>query len=153
MKYNRVRAGTVEELSRLVAQSTPGTKSALEIWRDGRRHEVSVVVGQMPVDKPVSTPTRPSADSNRLGLVLQDAPVDQRQELGLEYGLLVESAQGAANVSGLQPGDVITTFNHFPVTSRRQFEQLLTAHEGGSMIALRVFRGRDAIYVAVKVPN
>jgi serine protease Do len=43
LRYNGIRVATVEELSRLVAQSAPGSESTLELWRNGKRQELSLV--------------------------------------------------------------------------------------------------------------
>jgi serine protease Do len=153
LKYNDTPVGTVEELSRSVAASKPGTAATLEIWRIGKRQAVSMEVAEAPADTPAPSPARPAAAANRLGLVLRDSSPAQRREIGIDYGLLVQIAQGPAGVSGLQPGDVITTFNHIPLTSRKQFDELVAAQQSGTVIALRIFRGTDPVYVAVTVPK
>lgn len=153
LKYNGTPVRTVEELSRSVAASAPGSAVTLEIWRGGKPQSVSLEVAEAPVDTPAPSPARPVVAANRLGLVLRDFPPAQRREIGIEYGLLVENVQSPASVAGLQPGDVITTFNQVPLTSRKQFDELVAAQEPGTEIALRIFRGPDPVYVAVTVPK
>ena len=151
--YNSARVMTVEELSRLVGDSAPGSKSTLEIWRNGQLQAVTVEVGEKPPAPGAKPAHRPIAGSDRLGLVLQELPPPLHREIGVERGVLVDDARGPANVSGLLPGDVITDINQTPVTSRQQFERVIAVQQAGAILALRILRGRDAVYVAVRVPD
>ena len=123
LEYNGTPVKAVDELSRLVAASAPGTTGTLEIWRGGKRQALGIEVEETPKETPTPAPALPTVAANRLGLVLQDSPPGQRREMGIAYGLLVENARGPAGVAGLQPGDVITTFQpdspHEPEAVRR----------------------------------
>ena len=73
----------------------------------------------------------------------------QRKALGVEYGLVVESAD--ASRTPLRPGDVIVGVGREAIKSREDFERLIGEHKAGETVALLVRRGEATIYVPVEV--
>ncbi|XLM19926.1 PDZ domain-containing protein, partial [Chromobacterium piscinae] len=66
----------------------------------------------------------------KLGLTLSELTAEQRADLGIRGGLLIQKAQGPAARSGLMPGDIIMGLNQNDVTSISAFEKAL-ANSGG----------------------
>src|SRR6185437_1810285 len=81
---------TSSELPRIITQIRPGTKISLQLWRKGANKDVTVTV----------------AEPKRMGLVLSDLTDEQKKELEIKSGVVVEDIRGTAR-GDIQPGDVI----------------------------------------------
>jgi len=145
----------VKELTRKVASVKPDNEVELEVWRDGERKSVAVVVGQSPED--VSEP-RAEAESpgGKLGVALAELTPEWRQKFRIDddvEGALivgVEPASGAAS-KGLRAGDVIVMVGRTPVANvedaLRLIEDAKTGNRGS--VVLRVLRGGASQFVAI----
>ncbi|MGH8141454.1 MAG: PDZ domain-containing protein, partial [Steroidobacteraceae bacterium] len=89
----------------------------------------------------------PASDQVHLGLTLRPLTPDERDQIGVTHGLVVESAQGHAAAAGIQQGDVVLAVNGPAVKSVPQLRQLLHTHD--QQIALLIQRGNQRIYVPV----
>lgn len=150
------------DLPRLVGATRPGTRSLVQIWRKGATKEVAVVVGEVQEEKPVaSRPARggkpPEQAANRLGLVLSELTVEQKRELKMSSGLLIEDVRGSSARTDLRPGDVvvavITKGATTELRSVEQFNKLLAQFEKGSSVTLLVRRGEMQTFVTIKGLN
>ena len=153
-----------KDLSRAVADVTPGAKETLDVWRGGKTVQISADVGRNSDDvKTASTEgdnQKPSAGQAlrvpSLGLGLTDLTPDIREELNLasnQRGAVVERVnpdKAAAN-AGLQPGDVIVAVDQSPVRNARQANQAIAeaGKSGRKSVLLLVDRGDAQIFVAV----
>jgi S1-C subfamily serine protease len=70
--------------------------------------------------------------------------------VGLPYGLAVVQAGTAAELAGLQIGDVVYGVERRPVRSLEEFSRLVSKPTDGR-ISLLVRRGKNDFYVAVQV--
>jgi serine protease Do len=143
------------ELPRIVTMIRPGTKITLTVWRKGASRDLTVTVAEMPDDGATAQQRRApiakdKAKPNRMGLSLADLTDEQRKELEIKNGVLVEDV--AATVRGnVQPGDVILAIISRGTTieakSADQVNAFLGKLEKGASVALRLRRG-DAQFVA-----
>lgn len=143
------------DLPRIVGNTKPQTKVTVEVWRNGVVKKISVLVGEMPgEDNSPQQKLSKSGDSasNRLGLVLRELSKNQKEQLGVENGLLVEEVvDGVANRAGIRHGDVILGFNSQDIKSLRQFNSLLEKVKTGRNIALLVKRGDATTFMTMKI--
>ncbi|MEP7156803.1 MAG: Do family serine endopeptidase [Betaproteobacteria bacterium] len=143
------------DVVRTVAAVAPGTKIVVTVWRKGAVRDLTVTVGETPADgKAVKigekkTPEKKDAKPNRIGLVTSDLDADDRKELKVEFGVLVNDAEGAAARAGIQSGDVILSFNNTDVKSTAQLNDL-AAKSTAKNVALLVKREDQTRYVLVK---
>lgn len=152
LSYNGKAIQEVSELPRLVAASPPGSQAQLVIWRNGSRRNVNVTLGELPTEKAEEASPGPAGQApNRLGLVLRDISPEQRQQLGINHGLVVEAVRDAAARTPIRPGDVILRYNQTEVTNLAQFNRLLAKEKPGAPIALLVQRGQATSYVTLQV--
>ncbi|TPK56214.1 DegQ family serine endoprotease [Mesorhizobium sp. B2-4-19] len=156
-----------KDLSRAVADVSPGAKEPLEVWRKGKAMQISVNVGQNSEDvktASVGDSGAPGAEQGArvpaIGLGLLDITPDIRQQLNLadnERGAVVASVNpdNAAAAAGVQPGDIIVAVNQAPVKSARQVTQAITqaSKSGRKSVLLLVEREGSQIYVAVPFAN
>ncbi|HET9350001.1 MAG TPA: Do family serine endopeptidase [Burkholderiales bacterium] len=150
LAYNGQPIDDANKLPRLVAATKPGQSATLRIWRDGKAEEVKFTAAELVVD---AKPAKPAAEKptkpNRLGLVVSELPAAQRKALGIDYGLVVESAD--ASRSPLRPGDVIVGVGRETIKSLEDFDRLIAEHKQGDTVALLVRRGEATVYVPIEV--
>jgi serine protease Do len=129
------------EVPPLVAAVKPGTKASFEVWREGKKQNVDVTVGELPVEQVASAGAKggDAEQTGKLGLAVRPS----------EEGLVVENVAGAAARAGIRPGDVVTAVNGRQVKS---VEELRTvAEKAKGTVALLVKRGEASIFVPVDV--
>ncbi|MCV2371313.1 Do family serine endopeptidase [Roseateles oligotrophus] len=116
------------ELSSRIQMSAAGETVRLKIWRDRAWRELMAKLGAAEEGQP-QTPSARSAPQNMphspLGLQLRPLSKEEREQTGLDGGLLVIAVAGAAVRAGLRPGDVLLTFNGVPLVSVEQLRALL----------------------------
>ncbi len=149
LKFDGKVVENSSELPRLVASVKPGKRVTVQLWRKGAYKDVSVVVGELP-DKTGRAP-KISKMTNKIGLTLNELTEDQKRELKISAGLLVEDADGAAARAGVGRGDVILSVNNQDVKSLEQFNELVNQYGSGRVVALRILRGDRSLYVPIRI--
>ncbi len=159
MKFGGRDVNSSEDLPRLVGSTKPGSKATVQVMRNKATREMSLVVGEMPDEarstqrtprgKPGAKP--PSESVSRLGMTLSEPTAEQRKELKITGGILVEDAQGAAARAGIRRGDIILAVNNQDVKSLEQFTQLMNQFEKGKIVAMLVRRGGNALYIPFRI--
>ena len=158
LKFDGKVVTSSTDLPRIVAATGPGSKVTVQLWRRGGNKEVSLTVGEMPDDSRVTQADGNSGNNGvagesvvRLGLVLSELSAEQKRDLQIESGLLVEEVKGAAARAELHPGDVILSVGNIEVRSLEQFNEELKKIPKGRNVALLVRRGDVVLYVAVRL--
>jgi serine protease Do len=158
LKFNGKPVNSSSDLPRIVAQTKPGAKATVQIWRKGGTRDMTVTVGEMPDERVAAArPSRPGGDGKggntiaRLGLTVSELGAEQRKELGTNGGLLVENVDGPSAKAGLRRGDVILALNNHDVKSVEQLTQLLAQYERARSVAVLVRRGEGAIYIPIRL--
>ncbi|MFN3750640.1 MAG: DegQ family serine endoprotease [Thiobacillus sp.] len=136
------------DLPALVGQATPGKTAVLEIWRNGKREELRVTLGNAS-DKPAKTAANEPADKARLGLALRPLAPEESRAVGVEAGLVVEDVRGPAARAGVQPGDVIVAVNGSKADSVGAVKRAVA--RSGKSVALLIQRNGQRLFVPVRI--
>ena len=137
------------DLPNLIGESMPGENVRLDVWRNGKAMELTAKLGNAN-DAVAARNEGSSVPQNaRLGLAVRPLQPDEKQESGLENGLLVEDVSGAAERAGVQPGDVILSVNGTKVRDVGQMRSLVA--RAGKSVALLIQRGDSRIFVPVRL--
>ena len=149
------------ELPRIITVVRPGSKVTLTVWRKGAARDIAVTVAEMK-EEAAAAPKRPGttpkekAKPNRMGLVLSDLTDEQKKELDLKSGVLVEDITGSVR-GNVQPGDVILALvNRGQSTEVRSAEQLngvLAKLDKGASVTLRLKRGEQEFFSTLRINN
>ena len=159
LKFGGKDVNSSEDLPRLVGGTKPGGKAVVQLMRSKTPREVTVVVGEMPDEaRTAQRPQRrgpagkPPAESvSRLGMTLSEPTAEQRNQLKITGGVLVEDVQGAAARAGIRRGDIILAVNNQDIKTLEQFGQLMGQFEKGKVVALLVRRGGNALYIPFRI--
>ncbi len=139
-----------------VVGSTPvGKRVPVEVMRGGRRQTLWVMLGELPdQDKQIAKAEESKTTSdNRLGIQAADLTAEQRKELELDGGVLVERVgEGAAGDAGIREGDIIVRVDNQLVNNVDELEKLIDKLPEGKSVAVLVQRRGGPIFLAMKVP-
>jgi serine protease Do len=149
LKFNGKLVENSGDLPRMVGTVKPGSTIPLEIWRKGKAQTVSVVLTELPGEEQVAGNSGKAY--SRGGLALSELTVEQRLELGIDYGLLVQDATGDAQRAGIRSGDVILAVNNGKVATVDAYRKAIAAVPTGKAAAILVRRGDGSIYVPLKI--
>jgi serine protease Do len=145
------------DLPRIVAAVRPGTSTSVQVWRKGSTRDISITVGEMPgeekvAEKPEGPQGKSGESSSRLGLVLSNLTPEQKKELSVQHGVVVnEVLPGPASRAGIRPADVVLAINNDDVKSVSDFNRLVAKVEKGRTVALLVRRGEVTSFITVKL--
>ena len=158
LKFDGKVVNSSADLPRIVAVTKPGSKVSVQLWRKGSALDVSLVVGEIKDESVVAkrgggrgSTEGTSESETRLGVVVSELNDQQKAELQVEGGLIVEDMKGPAARSQLQRGDVILAVGNIEIHSIEQFNEVLKKVPHGRNIALLVRRSEGTVYVPIKM--
>src|SRR5713226_2843122 len=157
LKFDGKSVSNSSELPRIVGSTKPGNKATLEVWRKGVSREITVTVGELPEDRVASRSERrgkpPEQAANRLGFAVVDLTAEQKRDLKLGGGVIVEEVRNNRRAD-VRSGDVITAVTSrgqtTEVRSAEQFNKLLAQLERNATLTLHVRRGESNLFITVK---
>ncbi|MXZ13068.1 MAG: DegQ family serine endoprotease [Candidatus Dadabacteria bacterium] len=136
-------------LSKLVAMKAPGASSKLTVLRDGKRKDISVVLGEMPDDK-TAAESRQDED-----IELSDITPDIASRFGIEgeTGVLVTDVSRGSSAweAGFRPGDVILEVDKSPVANLGDYNKVVSRLEPGKKYLFLVKKRKNTIYIGYAV--
>jgi serine protease Do len=151
LRFEGKPVSSSEDLPRVVGGTKPGTRVAVQVWRNRASRELPVVVAELQEERAGGLRPRggkpPAATPGVFGMSLSELTDAQKKELKVEGGVLVADVQGAAARAGIRRGDVITAVNNQDVKSIEHFRELMGQVEKGRIVALLVRRGGNSLYV------
>ncbi|HUA96985.1 MAG TPA: trypsin-like peptidase domain-containing protein [Terracidiphilus sp.] len=130
-----------------IASRRPGSTAVLGYLRDGKEYQTTVTIGDRdkvfsnlnggPSEAAPQSPT--GAGEAKLGVVVKAISPATATKLHTE-GVMVESVRAGsfADLQGMEPGWVITKVNRQPVTSRDQFDAVVSKLKSGDPVVFEV---------------
>jgi serine protease Do len=159
------------DLVNTVTATPVGTPLNITVWRDRKRQDLRVVVGNLAQLFPEKFGSGNEQESNKaegttvsLGMKLENLTDQRREALGLKQkgGVRVYSVEtdSFAEDIGLGQGDVLLSINHEPINSVDDVTRVRDTLKPGGPVAFRVLRkdrGPNGewtpTYVAGTLPN
>jgi serine protease Do len=148
LKYNNAPIADAGQLSVQVSGTAPGQKATLEVMRNGKPVTVSATIGSASAAT-VAQNGEAAPDATHLGMTLRPLTPEEREQVGVSGGLVVEQASGRAAEAGIQHGDVVLSVDGTPVQSVTQLRNLV--HDHDKHVALLIQRGDARIFVPVEL--
>ena len=158
LKFDGKTVNQSADLPRIVGATKPGSKVPLQVWRKNGTRDFSVTVGEIPEEKTPQRLARSGKNAertaNRLGLVLSELTPEQKKELKLSAGLVVEEVRNGTSHGDLRPGDIILALiskgAQTEVKSVEQLNKMLAALEKTATITLLIRRGENQTFITLK---
>jgi serine protease Do len=161
LKVDGRAVSSSSELPRIITQIKPGTKITLQVWRKGASKDIAVTVAELKEEEAArparrAPPGKERAKPNRMGLVLSDLSEEQKKELDIKNGVVVEDITGGAR-GDIQPGDVIIAVisrgASIEAKSAEQVNALIAKLEKGSSVTMLLRRGDQQLFSTIKLVN
>jgi serine protease Do len=145
-------------LKNLIAVAAIGSKHRMEVVRDGKVMQAELVVQEAPRER--SRRDQAEASQNQTathplsGVMVDDVtPALARQmDLTANSGIVVTDVEegSIAEVSGLQPGDVILELNRQPVSNFDAFQRLAEPLKTTDLALLLINRQGAVLYIPIQ---
>jgi serine protease Do len=149
LKYNVQRIGQSGDLPALVAVAAPGDKVALEVWRAGKKVELSTMLTEATEAVAPSDANAGGPSQDKLGVAVRPLTPEERKEVSLASGLLVEQAAGPAARAGIEAGDIILAVNGASIKSIEQLQALVSKEN--KLLAMLIQRAGAKMFIPVKL--
>jgi serine protease Do len=146
-KIDDVAVNDSTDVTSRIGNMAPGTKTQIEVWRDGKPFTLATTIGTLDDEKVAKAPDA-SEGRGKLGLATRPMTAQEKAEAGID-GVVVENATGPAARAGVQAGDVILGVGTAKVKTVEELRQLI--EKSGKTVALLVQRDGRQIYVPVRV--
>ncbi len=137
------------DLPAAIGMASPGDNVKLEVWRKGEVRSVTAKLAGTADKAAKQASADEKAPQGKLGLALRPLEKSEQREAGVQGGLLVQDARGAAARAGVEEGDIVLAVNGTPVTSIEQVKEAVA--KSSKSVALLVKRGEDRIFVPVNI--
>jgi serine protease Do len=156
VEFNGKPVDEMEELPRLVAAATVGSKAQVTVLREGKRRELEVPIERFPEEAQVAQAGEESeGHSEAFGVRVQDLTPALAEQLGVDEteGVVVTRvAPGSpAGEAGLRRGDVILEVDREAVKNVAEFEERLGSADRGALLLVR--RGDNTVFMALQKPE
>ena len=143
------------ELSSRISAMRPGSQATLTLWRDRQDQTVRVKVEELkePQAAEANTPRPVPArvKPNQLGLTIRPLAPQEKAEARTSGSLLVEGVSGAAQIAGVEPGDIILGVDGRRITTVQELESAAKNARRKS-IALLIQRESAQLFLPLPVP-
>jgi serine protease Do len=157
LRFNDKPVTQSSDLPRMVGNTKPGSKATLHVWRNGSGRDLVLTVGEMPEELAARGQRRgkpaEAVPANRLGLVLTEPGAEQKRQLGIRHGLIVEEVRNGSR-NDLRQGDVILALiskgAQHEIRTVEQFNGMLAKTDKDSGVTLLVKRGEGQTFVTIK---
>ena len=141
----------------LVGATPVGREVPLTLLRDGDEITLQLTVGRLEETGALAAAELEEQNQGRLGLAVQELDEETRKSLGAEEnrGVLVQDVrQGSpAAEAGLQPNDVILSFNQRDISSAEELLRQVENAEAGRSSVMLVLREQRTLFVPVRIPG
>ena len=148
VSFNGHSVDAAGALPALVGTSAPGKTVPVEIWRGNSTRKLDVRLDEMQEAASVAA-NAGETESGRLGLMVRPLSADEKREIDVDNGLVVEGADGAAAEAGIRPGDVVLSANGKSVRSADELKSVVSGAK--DHVALLVQRGGTRLFVPVEL--
>lgn len=136
------------DLSAHIAAMKPGTKTEIEVIRDGKSKTLTATINEAQ-NVTLASNDSGEASQGKLGVAVRPLAEQEQRQNDVEGGLLVENSSGAAARAGIRSGDIIVSANGTPIKSVQELQAIL--EKSNKNVALLVQRNDHRIFIPVDI--
>lgn len=154
VEFNGKKIDLSSDLPHIVGRTKAESQATLGVIREKKHITLKLKVGTLPEESLRTLAKRKieAPGGNRLGVVVTDLKREERRRLDIDRGVLVQKVlDGPALEEGVRPGDVITTLDNQWVDNVEAFEAQVEALPSDTAISIRVVRGGQPEFLALKI--
>jgi serine protease Do len=137
------------DLPTAVAETRPGAKASLKVWRERSEKSLDVTVGDFAAERVAQAPADAAPQQGKLGVAVRPLSPDEARAMQGEGGLLVQEATGPAAKAGLRAGDVIVAVNGQPTRTVDELRARVSDAKG--KLAVLIERQGQRVFVPVEI--
>ncbi len=145
-KINNMSINSQSELKEMLIRQRPGDKIDVSILQDNTEKTVSVVLENREGTTTIIPPGS-STDKKALGATFKEITKDEKNKLGIEYGVKIAKLEkGKLWSAGIKENFIITSIDNNPVKSIDDIDKYLGNKQGGTLIEGIYTNGMQAYY-------
>ncbi|MCP4340990.1 MAG: DegQ family serine endoprotease [Desulfobulbaceae bacterium] len=153
LRLNGVKLEDVSDLRNRVALLQPGSKSMVEIMRNGREKKIQVSIGEQPSNfSKRSSGSNGNESLDKYGLTLQELTPELAKKFEYEEdsGLIISgiASGSSAEAAGLKPGQLVEEVNRERVSNLKELAIALKQSKSDKIL-LRVRAGNYSTYIVL----
>jgi len=138
-----------DDLPRIVARHAPGSRSKLEVLRNGKREAIDVTLDELKEkgelrEEPAERSAPGAGAPSGMGIEIGQAPGGSGEVI---VGRVLPDGPAEGQ---LRPGDVITEVNRVPVRTPQDVVARAKATPAGAPVLLKITREGKSLFVAVE---
>ena len=149
LQVNGAAVDDSADLPSQIADMKPGSVATLQVWRNRAKQNVKVTVGRLSDTKTASNNAQ-ATPQGRLGVAVRALTPQEKSQVSVSHGVLVEEASGAAANAGIQQGDVILAIDGQAINSPDQLKSAVA--RAGNSVALLIERNNGQSSAQIFVP-
>lgn len=152
--FDGTEIADINALKNVVAQTEVDKRVDVIVIRGGKEKTLTVTVGEQDADK-VAGVESSAKSSQKSGLTVQELTPEIADQLGFEdeQGVIISDVErnSPAGVAGLRRGDLVKEVNRTPITSLKEYNNVMKSVEEDEGFLLLIKRGDNTFYVVVNV--
>ncbi len=141
LEFNGHQIDYFTDLPFYVGQYRPNTEADVVVYRDGKLHSLSVILGSSPTNiVAVSEPEVVIKRGSPLGFRVSELSTETQRLTGVSGVRVTELDDGPGKEAGLIVGDVIVSLNRQDIASPEDFATAANSLPDSGFIPIRIFR-------------
>ncbi len=155
VEFNGKKVTRSSSLPPIVGRTPVGKPAKVTIIRNKKKRVIHVTIAQLP-DDVTEAKAEPEVDKevNKtvLGMSVIELDQETKNKLKLDSGVIVQEVEqdGAAKLSGIRKGDVISMLDNRSVNSVKEFTSIAEGLKSGKSIAILIQRSNGPVFLAIK---
>lgn len=145
------RANDSRTLVGIIGSKSPNDKVALTIIRDGKQQNITVTLGERPVEGQIAGNYGKKSPEKRDGdITVTELSSDDAKSLGVTGGVVITNIETKSNAysAGLRKGDVIVWVNRKAINSPNEFYQVYDKVKKGDLVAFKILSRSGSRFIA-----
>ena len=152
LEFNGITISRSSDLPPAVGSTPVDSTVPVVVMRSGKKSTLDVTIGELDEGEgETRNASLPTSDNSGIGATLQALTAEQKKEAGVADGVMILEVDpdGASAVAGIQPGDILVSFNRQNVTSVTQLKELIKSAPVDQAFPVLIQRNGNPAFMAM----